>query len=189
MISILRATLVAAAAFFFVGSVNAVPVKDCDAEITSGIQYGLDYLAENWEEFEQRVQAGGKEIASCIKSRIFENGTVSCDRVECPMPGMVAWTYKKHEHIYFCPWYTEERIEHIRNIENKGACLASKVAGTFAISCEGVDDEHWDYYGSIFMDMIKRDRPEIYVDGQVDCGLNRGLPFQIKNGTDKVFSM
>lgn len=189
MISLLRSMIIAGVALFAASNVNATPVYDCEPEIEKGIDYGMKYLKANWDEFEQRIQAGGQEVASCVKDRVFNDGIISCDIVECPMPGLVAWTYPNHNEIFFCPWYYEERISHIKNYENKGACLASKAANTFAISCKDIGETHWDYYGSILVDMMKRDMPEIVIDGQLDCGHNRGLPLTLPTTGDKKFSM
>ena len=122
-----------------------------------------------------------------MKDRVFNDGIISCDIVECPMPGLLHGLTTITR--FLLSMVLRRKNSHIKNYENKGACLASKAANTFAISCKGIGETHWDCYGSILVDMMKRDMPEIVIDGQLDCGHNRGLPLTLPTTGDKKFSM
>ncbi|MDB2447040.1 hypothetical protein N9W79_00275 [bacterium] len=192
MISKLK-SFVAGLTLAIAGTATAIPViQDCDQITTDGLEAGLTFMAANWNEYEQRIQDGGVEIADCLKKAVFEKGKIACDRVECPMPGMISWTYSGigYNQGNFCPWYIEERIEHLRTVDERGACLTSSALNILAISCKDIDSEHWDYYSAIAFEMIKEANPNLKrLDGMVDCGQNRGAPILDFNGNGKAYQM
>lgn len=172
MISKIRTCLAGITLMFAASNVNAVPVEQCDPFTTDAADVGINYLKANWDEFEQRVQAGGMEIAECIKKKVFETGTLICDRYECPYPGLTGWVIKGKNEAYMCPWYYEERIDHLNILNEKAACIGARTANLFAISCEAPGQQHWDFYGPVLVNMMKRDYPNVKISPTVDCGFN-----------------